>query len=31
MKICPDCDHGIAGGKLCETCGGSGYIDDKKN
>jgi hypothetical protein len=23
--LCPDCDHGIAGGQPCRTCGGSGY------
>jgi hypothetical protein len=23
--LCPDCDHGIAGGQPCVTCGGSGY------
>src|SRR6266568_4976134 len=23
--LCPDCDHGVRGGKPCETCGGSGY------
>ena len=23
--LCPDCDHGVVGGKPCETCGGSGY------
>jgi hypothetical protein len=23
--ICPDCDHGIAGGQPCASCGGSGY------
>jgi hypothetical protein len=24
--LCPDCDHGIAGGRPCATCGGSGYV-----
>ncbi len=24
--LCPDCDHGIAGGMPCATCGGSGSI-----
>jgi len=24
-QICPDCDHGVAGGLPCQTCGGSGY------
>ena len=23
--VCPDCDHGVAGGLPCQTCGGSGY------
>ena len=25
MALCPDCEHGIAGGHPCKTCGGSGY------
>jgi hypothetical protein len=24
-RLCPDCDHGVAGGQPCATCGGSGY------
>ena len=24
QTLCPDCDHGIAGGQPCATCGGSG-------
>jgi hypothetical protein len=27
MPVCPDCDHGVAGGQPCQTCGGSGYAD----
>lgn len=26
--VCPDCDHGIAGGQPCATCGGSGYAPE---
>lgn len=25
--LCPDCDHGIAGGRPCVTCGGTGYAE----
>jgi hypothetical protein len=23
--LCPACDHGVAGGQPCTTCGGTGY------
>lgn len=26
---CSDCDHGIRGGKPCESCGGSGWVSYK--
>lgn len=24
--LCPDCDHGVAGGLPCQTCAGTGYV-----
>lgn len=24
--LCQDCDHGIRGGKPCESCGGRGVV-----
>ena len=29
--FCPDCDHGVVAGKVCDSCNGTGHVERRKN